>query len=695
MAAQIQPRRGDAGAPKPIGMWLVPSHQRPHVLRKMLQFIVLPPLLAMALVAFGLTVGKTFGTPTAKLVHSYTDLKVPKEPRLPQTTYLYDRHGRLITTLHAEVNRTEVPLKDISQHLQDAVIAVEDRDFYQHGGIDPRALLRAAIADVQSGEFVQGGSTITQQYVKLVFTGSERTLSRKLKEAILAQKLDHMYTKRQILEKYLNLVYFGHGAYGAEAAAETYFGIPAAKLSVVQSALLAGLIQAPSDYDPARHSARAKGRRDLVLSKMAEQGYITQDVATRLAQKRVKIRKDGKAPVPAAYFVSYVSRFLQHEVGQKETFTGGLQVTTTLDWDMQQAAERAVERHLPKKTDPSAALVALDPRNGDILAMVGGRDFTQAKFNLATQAHRQTGSAFKVFTYAEAMRQHMDPHAFMSGPPNLTIPDQRCFDPTGNKPWEVSNYADEAAGTMSLQDSLAHSVNTIFAQLVVDVGPDNVADLAHKMGIRSRLQDVCSITLGSQSVTPLDMATAYATLASRGVRHWPDAVRDAATPDGKVLVKDTATGKRVMDGNDADLVTLAMQGVIQKGTGTAANIGRPAAGKTGTAQNFQDAWFCGFVPQLSACVWVGYPKTEDRSMRNVEGFPEVFGGSIPAMIWHDFMASALKGTKVLGFNAPSFTGYDKQPARAIPLPFLPAPSPSPSPIPTPPGHQCKKPPCKP
>ena len=442
-------------------MWLVPGLPRPQLLRRMLMFFLLPPMLAVALIGFGLTVSKTFGAPTAKLVHSYTDLTVPKEPTLPQTTYLYDRHGRLITTLHAEVNRTEVPLKEISIHLQDAVISVEDKDFYEHGGIDPKALLRAAIADLQSGQIVQGGSTITQQYVKLVFTGSERTLSRKLKEAIIAEKLDRMFTKRQILEKYLNLVYFGHGAYGAEAAAETFFGVPATKLTVAQSALLAGMIQAPASYDPSRHKAKAKARRDLVLRKMEEQGYLTPEKAGQLETKAIKIRKATTAPVPAAYFVSYVSHLLQKRVGQEQTFTGGLQVNTTIDWHMQQAAEHAVASRLPDPHDPSAALVAMDPRTGEILAMVGGRNFTRAKFNLATQAHRQTGSAFKVFTFTEAMRQGYDPHAYMSGPPHVTIDDPRCFDPTANKPWDVSNYADESAGTMSLFDSLAHSVNTI------------------------------------------------------------------------------------------------------------------------------------------------------------------------------------------------------------------------------------------
>jgi membrane peptidoglycan carboxypeptidase len=369
-------------------MWLVPSLPRRHLVRRMLQFFLLPPMLAVALIGFGLTVSKTFGAPTARLVHSYTDLTVPKEPTLPQTTYLYDRHGRLITTLHAEVNRTEVPLQEISTHLQDAVIAVEDKDFYKHGGIDPKALLRAAIADVQSGQIVQGGSTITQQYVKLVFTGSERTLSRKLKEAIIAEKLERMFSKHKILEKYLNLVYFGHGAYGAEAAAETYFGIHASKLSAAQSALLAGLIQAPADYDPSRHKTKAKARRDLVLRKMGEQGYLTPEKAAQLVDKPIKIRKSSRAPVPAAYFVSYVSHHLQKELSTEKTFTGGLQVNTTLDWDMQQAAERAVASRLPDPHDPSAALVAMDPRTGEILAMVGGRN---SPARSSTWPRRRTG----------------------------------------------------------------------------------------------------------------------------------------------------------------------------------------------------------------------------------------------------------------------------------------------------------------
>jgi penicillin-binding protein 1A len=697
--AQAHPRGAERHPRIPNRLWLAPPPVKRHLPQQMLQFLLLPLVLVVAMIAFALTVGTTFGAPAANFVQSYTDIAVPNEPPIPETTYLYDRNGKLITTLHAEVDRTPVPLSKISENLQNAVIAIEDRNFYSHGGVDFQALVRAAITDVNSGKIVQGGSTITQQLVKLMYTGGERTLSRKLKEAVLAGKISRRYTKAEVLEKYLNLVYFGHGAYGAEAAARTYFGVSARKLSIPQAALLAGLIQAPADYDPYRHMAAAKARRAVVLQVMAEQGYISGDQATSFSAKRIRVVKPGTvAPTPAAYFVDYISRYLQSQLSTRETFEGGLQVTTTLDWNMQRAAERAVASHLSHPGDPAAALVAIDPRTGEIRAMVGGRDFTRAKFNLATQAHRQTGSAFKVFTYTAAMQKHIDPHAVMSGPPSITIPDRRCLN-AGYKPWQVSNFADESAGTMSLLDALAHSVNTIFAQLVLDVGPDRVAKVAHEMGIKSKLQPVCSITLGSQAVTPLDMTVAYSTLAARGIRHLPQAVQVVKSSSGDRILQAKTKGTRVLRQNDADLVVYAMQGVIQKGTGTAANIGRPAAGKTGTNQAFRDAWFCGFVPQLTACVWVGYPKTENRSMYNIEGFPEVFGGSIPARIWHDFMISALAHTRWGGFPTPSFAGYDIEPHRVLSIAPPPAPSPSRSPSPqpskSPKPKKCQKPPCKP
>lgn len=649
-------------------------------LNELVQFFLLPLALVLALLLFGLTFQGTFGMPLSRFFHTYTDVPLPKPPPLPQTTYVFDRKGRVITTLHAGVNRIEVPLSRISDHLKHAVIALEDRDFYRESGVNFSSIARAALVNLRKGRVEQGGSTITQQYVKNVYTGGERTISRKIEEAILAQKLSRSYTKDEILASYLNSVYFGRGAYGTEAAALTYFGVHASRLNLQQAALLAGLIRAPARYDPFRDPKGAATRRDLALQAMAGQGYITWDEARASVSKPVRVRKGRSSTTPAAYFMDFVRRALQNKHGYSGTFTGGLRVTTTLDWGMQRAAERAIVTNLPNPRDPAAALVAIDPRNGEIRALVGGRNFNRAKFNLATQAHRQTGSAFKPFTFVAALEQRIDPTAVMSGPRNLTIDDPMCRDPKKGD-WEVSNYADETAGTMSLRSALAHSVNTIFAQLVVGVGPDNVVNVARRMGIRSRLSDVCSITLGSQGVTPMEMTAAFATLAARGVRHQPRAIREVRDPGGRVIERPTKKGKRALEQNVADLATHALQGVIQGGTGTAADIGRPAAGKTGTAQNYQDAWFCGYVPQLAACVWMGYPKTEDRPMENVEGFAHVFGGSLPAMIWHDFMVKALKGTPAAGFPDPSFEGFDEQPERVIPLP-KPSPQPSPSPSPS-------------
>ncbi|HMC37627.1 MAG TPA: transglycosylase domain-containing protein, partial [Actinomycetota bacterium] len=486
--------------------------------------------------------------------------------------------------------------------------------------------------------------------------------------------------------RYLNTVYFGNGAYGVEAAAETYWGIHAKQLNTLEAATLAATIQAPAIYDPIRHPADNKDRRNAVLQRMGEQGYITFDLASKLSAKPVKIGKP-RSTVDSrfAYFVDYVSKALQRQFGVDETFSGGLRVQTSLDSRMQMAAENAVATYLSAPGDPAAALVAIDPRNGEIRAMVGGADFTHNKFNLATQAHRQAGSAFKPFTLVTALEQGVSLNSIWFGPPRVTIPDKRCLN-IGYKPWDVGNYADEAAGTMSLMDAIAHSVNTIFAQVVVKVGPSNVVRVAHAMGITSNLQAVCSITLGSQAVSPLEMADAYGTLAARGVHHSPQSIALVKDPTGKTVWKDNAPGRRVLPVNTADLATVALEGVIQKGTGTAANIGRPAAGKTGTAESFQDAWFCGYTPQLVTCVWVGYPKGE-IPLHNIDGFADVFGGSIPAQIWHQFMAEALASATVLGFPSPPIPGAATFEGSI--LPPLPSPTPSPSP------KKCKKgPPCR-
>ncbi|MFL5798959.1 MAG: transglycosylase domain-containing protein [Actinomycetota bacterium] len=600
----------------------------------------------------------------------YDDTRVPPTSPIPQTTFVYDRNGKLIAVLHDAVNRTPVALRRIPVTLRKAVIAAEDADFYSEGGVNFTAIARAAWVNLVRGEVVQGGSTITQQYVKDVYTSGVRTIARKVREAIIAQKLSRQLTKDQILGRYLNEVYFGHGAYGVEAAAEAYFGVDVSQLNLQQSATLAGIIAAPARFDPIRFPGAARDRRDYVLHRMAHLRMITAHKADYLESRPVKVHPAPPVPSRAPSFVNFVKGRLEGRFGVHRTFQGGLRVTTTLDLGLQRAADRAVRRHLSAPGDPSAALVAIDPHTGQVLAMVGGgKEATDTHFNLATRARRQAGSAFKPFTLATAVHQGISLLSRWSGPPHIVITDPRCrtTDPKTNVagPWDVSNYADESAGTMTLLDATANSVNTIFSQLVLDVGPDEVAAMAHRMGIEHHLSPVCSITLGTQTVTPLDMATGYATLASQGVRHNPTGLLSVAGPSGNTVVEPTGAPARVLTKTEADLVTYALQGVVQHGTGTAAALaGRPVAGKTGTAQNFQDAWFCGYTPQLATCVWVGYPKGE-IPMHDIEGFPDVFGGSVPALIWHDFMTDAMAGRQVKDFPTPDLNGYDTTPPLSV------------------------------
>jgi len=623
------------------------------------------------------------------LFYVYSQLELPKTPPPLQTTYIYDREGNQIATLHSTVDRTIIPLSDMPLQLQHAVIAVEDKGFYQHPGIDVTGIFRAAWTDLVSGQIVQGGSTLTQQLVKNVYAGQysedpktgvetyvvpPRTLEQKVRESLLAIKVEREFTKDEILAKYLNTVYFGRGAYGVQAAAQTFFQKDASELSALESALLAGMVQSPSFYDPVEHEPEATERRNYVLEQMASEGYLTAERATQLEGRPIKVNPIDVGlnfPGKLGYFLDYTRRDLISTYGEGQVFSGGLQVTTTLDPQMQHYAEEAVANRLPTPGDPAAAVVAIDPRNGAVRAMYGGKNFAVSKVNLATGdggSGRQAGSAFKPFTLATAIEQGYSLNSRWSGPASITIPDPACY--TDGAPWQLSNAADEESGDFTLLQATAFSVNTVFAQVASAVTPDAIVETAHHMGIRSPLEPVCSITLGTQAVTPLEMTNAYATLAARGWRHRASPLERVDLADGKTDLQIGGRGKLVLRQNDADLVTYALQGVISGGTGTAANIGRPAAGKTGTAQEYRDAWFCGYVPQLVTCVWVGYPRGE-ISLTNVEGYSALFGGTIPALIWHDFMSQATANMQVKDFATPSFEGYT-----------LGAPTPPPPPAPT-------------
>jgi len=649
----------------------------------------------------------------ATLLFVYSRLDLPATPPPLQTTYILDREGNVLGTFHASVDRTIVPFSRMPKSLRDAVIAAEDQGFYEHSGIDPLGVMRAAWNDLIAHEVVQGGSTITMQLVKNVYAGHyetdrktgqttyvvpPRTFTQKVREALLAMKLERTYSKDEILAKYLNTIYFGHGAYGVEAAAQAYWGIHASELNMIRSATVAGLISNPSLFDPIDHPADARIRRDYVLDRMAALGTITAERAAQLKLQDVRTHpSDGNLSFPPklGYFLDYTKRTLIAKYDEAQVFGGGLKVITGLDPQMQAAAEAAVAARLDTPGDPEAAVVAIDPATGEVRAMYGGRNWGTSQVNLATGdggTGRQAGSAFKPFTLTAAMEANVSLSSRWYGPGTITIQDPRCY--TDGEPWTLSNASDEESGTFSLATATAYSVNTVFAQVASLVGPDAVADAAHRMGIRSKLQPVCSITLGTQAVTPLEMTNAYATLAARGIRRWATPVHAVRDASGAVLDRTTSgRGKRVISSNDADLVTYALENVIRYGTGTNANIGRPAAGKTGTAQDYVDAWFCGYVPRLATCVWIGYPKGE-IPLENVEGYSAVYGGTIPALIWHDFMLKATERMPVQEFPTPSFEGYTTGAPTPPPPPSpsesaeptripSPTPSPSPSPIPSP------------
>ena len=582
----------------------------------------------------------------------------PSAPRLPETTTLLDRRGEPLATLHTDIDRRVIPLGRMPKGLIAAVLATEDKDFYAHGAVDPEAIIRAALTNLQAGSVVEGGSTITQQYVKNVYTSGAQTLGRKLREMALAIDLEDRLTKDQILGRYLNTIFLGNGAYGVEAAAGRYFGRHAADLTLKESATLAGVIAAPSRFDPVRHTNRVERRRNYVLGELAEVGFVSQHRARRLSREGLGLELPRAEPDEAPYFADHVRRYLEARYGKRRALAGGLTVKTTIDPIWQREAERAVDAYLSGSSGPQAALVAIDPRTGEIVAMVGGQDFDRTPFNLATQAARQTGSAFKTFVLAAALRQGISPETIMTGPSSVTIDDPECAH--RGEPWEVGNYGDSSAGTMPIADGIAYSVNTIFAQLVVEVGPERVARTAARMGIRSPLSPVCSITLGTNDVTPLEMTSAYATLADGGVYHEPTPVRSVRESDGEVVDRPVdRKGERVLSPTVAGTVSWALQGVVDHGTGTAASLGsRPVAGKTGTAQEYANAWFCGYVRQLVACVWVGYPQG-NIPMNGVTG------GSIPASIWHDFMTDATRGMPVRAFPEPALDSFD--PPTYVPL----------------------------
>src|SRR5579862_1000868 len=615
--------------------------------------LLLTLLLASTLTLFLATVAFT----GPQLLASMCSLSDLRPLSLGSNSFLYTDNGNLLGVVPSATNRQPLPLSQMSPWLAEATVAIEDARFWEHGALDYQGIMRAIYDDVTTGQIQQGASTLTQQLVRNLYIGNpQRTFSRKLKEACLAEKVFQRLSRKQILAAYLNEVFYGRHAYGAQAASQTYFSESASQLTLSQAALLAGLPQAPTSYDPALNPRDALARRNEVLRAMLKNGYITSGQFTLAKQQPLGLKLGNLyTQQHQPNYFGWATQQLVDRFGERQVERGGLKVTTTLDPRLQALALHAVADVLRTRTDPAAAIVAIDPQTGAVKAMVNYLpDGRQLKFNLASQAGRTAGSAFKPFTLATAIDQGASVYSSFSGPSQLTIPDPKCA--YNGVPWTVHNYADESSGYMSLLDATANSVNTIFAQLADIVGPANIAATAHRMGITTNLQPVCSITLGTQPVNPLEMTDAYATLAARGIHRDPQAFDLVRGPDGGAIGKLNAPGARAIPQNTADLVTYALEGVVQHGTGTAAYFGRPAAGKTGTAENYVDAWFCGYVPQLATCVWVGYPKAE-IPLYNVEGIGAVFGGSLPAEIWRRFMSEAVKNLPVRNFVYPQFTGH--------------------------------------
>ena len=552
-----------------------------------------------------------------------------------QTSVVYASDGSVLSEWHGEEDRTVVALEEIPQHMRDAVIAIEDERFYSHNGVDARAIMRAFRANSESGGVTQGGSTITQQLVKLYYTDGERTFTRKVKEALLAYELEARADKSDVLETYLNTVYFGQGSYGVESASEKFFGHPVSELTLDEAALLAGLIRSPARYSPIEHPDQALTRRDLVLRMMREQEHITSAEENEARDTTLAVAPPSEVADVAPYFVEYVRQTLIDQLGADEVYRGGLQVRTTLDPKLQKLAEQAAWGLLAGPDDPEVALVAVDHRTGHIVAMVGGRDFNTNQFNLAAQARRQPGSAFKPFVLVRALEEGIRPEQTYSASP-YTV---QVKDGT----WKVENYEDQyAAATLTLRAATTWSVNAVFARLMMQVGAADVVETAKKMGIESPLEPNPAIALGglSQGVTPLEMASAYGTIASKGMRVDPVGIALVTDAEGETLLEAEVAPERVLNEAVAVQASLMLHDVVQTGTGTSANIpGVWVAGKTGTTQEYRDAWFVGFAEDLSCAVWVGYPESQVE-MTDVNGV-RVTGGSYPAQIWKRFMTGAV------------------------------------------------------
>ncbi|HVW32006.1 MAG TPA: transglycosylase domain-containing protein [Acidimicrobiia bacterium] len=592
------------------------------------------------------------GTAVVTYVFLPLPVHLPEERLQPgalaSTVYALD--GTPIGTFKGAETQTVIAKENIPDTIRRAVVAAEDHRFFQHRGVDLQGIARALTADLRAGHYVQGASTITQQLIRNLYTGSERTMGRKAREALLAVQAERVYSKEDILARYLNTVYLGESTFGVEAASQSYFRKPARDLTLSEAALLAGVIPAPSLYSPRANPGLAEHRRQVVLDLLARYHMAPpEEVAQARAQPPV-VMAPPKPETAYPFFMDYLRTYLLTVKGYtpQQIYSGSLRIETTFDPHLQAAAEAAVAR-LDRPKDPEAALVAVEPQTGFVRAVIGGRNWDASQVNLALGrlgggSGRQAGSSFKPFVLATAFEHGFTPDKKYRAPSSVR---PRGFD----KP--VHNYGGSGYGTVDLRTATWKSINTVYAQLIADVGVRPTAELALRMGISGidlshKLYGV--MALGTQETSPLEMASAYGVFANHGVKVDPTPVRRILDIHGDTLEDNREpAGNRVLSAAVADNVTAVLSGVVAKGTGRAADIGRPAAGKTGTSENWENAWFVGYTPTLATAVWMGYPNG-NVAMANVHGVDHVVGGSLPARIWHDFTVEAVKDVPPLPFT---------------------------------------------
>ncbi len=649
--------------PEPTSPYEDPRRRRWRWLRVTVITFLLGLVLALAM-TYGFITAITTNLPDLRQFDGHTtDLAQDGSIWVTGTTGT----PRRVAILRSSESRVIVQSNQISKDMKNAVVAVEDKRFYEHNGVDLNGIARALFNRFASGTN-EGASTITQQLVKNTYLTNTQTVQRKVREASLAWQLEQRWSKDRILTAYLNTVYFGHNTYGVESASKYYFGTSARNLDPADSALLAAILKSPTTYDPIASPESALARRNVVLQQMGDQGYLDADtVAVEQGRRLLPVARTEPKPLDTTmpYWVQFITEQLVNKFGTGQTFGGGMKVVTTLDMNQQRIAEETLKNTLPEKGGPQGALVSIDPKTGEVLAMAGGKPYSvKHQFNVPADAHRQPGSAFKPFDLIAAMQIGVRPSTvFHSG--------KVLFDLGGGQFWYVTNNEDSYGKDLNLPEALAYSDNTVFAQLTMLIKPSVIADVAHKLGIISPIDaGQPAIGLGGLyvGVTPLEMAHAYATIANNGQRvggsmlfHTPDSgitdpsmepisIKRIEFPDGTTLVNSPISIQAIPQDYALSAID-AMKGVITHGTGTAAAIGRPAAGKTGTTSDFKDAWFVGFTPQRATAAWVGYENPALPMRRAFNGGP-VFGGTYPAIMWSTFMKASLKGIPAENWDPP-------------------------------------------